>query len=242
MSDSQFGGVFLWGMMSAHKRMYRLPPSCWVRRHGAGTRLRDLGRRAQGRSDGTLYRGKRQCARGRRQARASPQMTGPATRALINIRPDWVKSTLTGEADGLSVFVRQARSDAAAFLANVGIRSGFAATLESYTFAANDVGAPSGGVRTQLGVVKPTRRRRVRLGGQAADGPPCKACECSGGHGALPDMPAVDFPMASQAGSPRPGSHVVPRQSPPLALSSPGISSTPWAALMKIAWRSPTTT
>ena len=90
--------------------------------------------------------------------------------SLVNVRPDWRSATLTGEADGLSVFVRQARGDAAAILSNVGVRSGFAATLESYTFAADAAGQPARAVRTQLGVVNPRDGGEFGLVLQAADG------------------------------------------------------------------------
>ncbi len=73
--------------------------------------------------------------------------------SLVNVRPRWERSQLQGESNGLSVFVRQAKSDAAAILANVGAREGFATTLESYTFAADEHGKPVRAVRTQLGVV-----------------------------------------------------------------------------------------
>lgn len=73
--------------------------------------------------------------------------------SLVNVRPNWAISNLTGETDGLSVFVRQAKGDTAALLANVGVRSGFATTLESFTFAADGQGRPTRAVRTQLGVV-----------------------------------------------------------------------------------------
>lgn len=90
--------------------------------------------------------------------------------SLVNVRPDWATSTLGGEADGLSVFVRQARGDAAAILSNVGVRTGFAATLESYTFAADAAGRPARAVRTQLGVVNPRDGGEFGLLVQAADG------------------------------------------------------------------------
>jgi len=80
---------------------------------------------------------------------------GSATYALslVNIRPDWVGSKLTGETDGLSILTRQGLGDTAALLANVGIRRGFAATIESYTFSVAANGATDRGVRTQIGVV-----------------------------------------------------------------------------------------
>ena len=73
--------------------------------------------------------------------------------SLVNVRPDWAASKLTGENDGMSIFVRQGQGDAAALLTNVGVRHGFAATLESFTFSADQAGRPIRAVRTQLGVV-----------------------------------------------------------------------------------------
>jgi hypothetical protein len=90
--------------------------------------------------------------------------------SLVNVRPGWPTSTLAGEADGLSVFVRQTKGDAAAFLANLGIRSGFAATLESYTFSADAASRPVRAVRTQLGVVNSRDGGEYGLVLQAADG------------------------------------------------------------------------
>jgi len=90
--------------------------------------------------------------------------------SLVNVRPGWPESALSGEADGLSVFVRQAKGDAAAFLANVGIRSGFAATLESYTFSTDGGANPARAVRTQLGVVNSRDGGEYGLVLQAADG------------------------------------------------------------------------
>ncbi|AIT82834.1 hypothetical protein [Novosphingobium pentaromativorans] len=90
--------------------------------------------------------------------------------SLVNVRPDWPTSTIAGETDGLSVFVRQAKGDAAAILSNVGVRAGFAATLESYTFAADATGQPKRAVRTQLGVVNPRDGGEFGLILQAADG------------------------------------------------------------------------
>jgi hypothetical protein len=90
--------------------------------------------------------------------------------SLVNVRPGWHTSTIAGEADGLSVFVRQAQGDTAAILSNVGVRSGFAATLESYTFAADAAGQPVRAVRTQLGVVNPRDGGEFGLVLQAADG------------------------------------------------------------------------
>lgn len=90
--------------------------------------------------------------------------------SLVNVRPHWPRSDLTGEANGLSVFVRQAQGDAAAILANIGVRSGFAAVLESYTFAADRQGTPTRAVRTQLGVVNPRDGGEFGLLLQAAEG------------------------------------------------------------------------
>ncbi|WP_428332604.1 hypothetical protein [Novosphingobium sp.] len=75
--------------------------------------------------------------------------------SLVNVRPDWVKGDLTGEADGLSVFVRQSRGDTAAILANVAVRDGFATTLESLTYSVDSQNRQQRAVRTQLGVVNP---------------------------------------------------------------------------------------
>lgn len=75
--------------------------------------------------------------------------------SIINSRPNWNTSNITGEINGASIFLRQANSDVAGILSNIGVRSGFAATLESYTFAADATGAPVKGVRTQLGVANP---------------------------------------------------------------------------------------
>lgn len=90
--------------------------------------------------------------------------------SLVNVRPNWATSGLTGETDGLSVFVRQAKGDTAAFLANVGVRSGFATTLESFTFAADDQGRPTRAVRAQLGVVNSRDGGEYGLVLQAANG------------------------------------------------------------------------
>ena len=100
----------------------------------------------------------------------STASSGSYALSLVNIRPDWPKSTLIGEADGMSIFVRQAKGDTAAMLANVGIRDGFAATLESYSFAANDQGQPVRGVRTQLGVVNSRDGGEYGLVLQASEG------------------------------------------------------------------------
>jgi hypothetical protein len=90
--------------------------------------------------------------------------------SLINVRPDWSSSGLTGESDGLNIFLRQSRGDTAGLLSNVGVRDGFAATLESYTFAADVRGNAVRGVRTQLGVVNPRDGGEFGLIVQAADG------------------------------------------------------------------------
>lgn len=110
-------------------------------------------------------------------ASGPPSAPGIATAAsasyalsLVNVRPEWATSGLVGEADGLSVFVRQATGDTAAFLANVGVRSGFAATVESLTFAADPGGLPVRAVRTQLGVVNSRDGGEYGLVLQAAEG------------------------------------------------------------------------
>lgn len=94
--------------------------------------------------------------------------TGPASAAgsstansasyvlsLLNTRPNWTTSGQVGESDGLSIVVRQANGDAAGILSNVGVRTGFAAFAESYTFSADAAGAPIKAINTQIGVVNP---------------------------------------------------------------------------------------
>ncbi|KQM18291.1 hypothetical protein ASE49_08690 [Novosphingobium sp. Leaf2] len=90
--------------------------------------------------------------------------------SLVNTRPDWRHSDLAGESDGLSIFVRQGKGDTAAMLSNVGVRHGFAATLESYTFSADAEGRPIRAVRTQLGVVNPRDGGEFGLLVQASEG------------------------------------------------------------------------
>lgn len=96
--------------------------------------------------------------------------SGSYALSLVNVRPNWTESALTGETDGLTIFLRQSKGDTAAILANVGARMGFAATLESYTFAADDHGRAVRGVRTQLGVVNPRDGGEYGLVLQAEDG------------------------------------------------------------------------
>lgn len=125
----------------------------------------DLGTTAYKR-DCTVLTGTRDTAQVGHSIEVSDRANGPtsgsgiATAAsasyalsLVNLRPDWPSSTHSGETDGLSIVVRQGRSDTAAILTNVGVRTGFATTLESYTFAADQAGRAMRGVRTQLGVV-----------------------------------------------------------------------------------------
>lgn len=100
----------------------------------------------------------------------STAASGSYALSLVNIRPGWPKSALTGEADGVSIFVRQTKGDTAAILTNVGVRDGFATTLESHSFAANDQGQPVRGVRTQLGVVNPRDGGEYGLVLQASEG------------------------------------------------------------------------
>ncbi len=69
-------------------------------------------------------------------------------------KKDWFKSDSPGEMDGLTVFCRNGVGDCAGILSNVAARSGFAATLESYT---GDL-APGTGIATkavglQMGVI-----------------------------------------------------------------------------------------
>lgn len=133
--------------------------------------------------DCVVLSGKRKAAQIARTIEVSDRADGPSSGpgistadsasyalSLVNVRPNWPISTLNGEADGLSVFVRQAQGDAAAILSNVGVRAGFAATLESYTFAADITGKPKRAVRTQLGVVNPRDGSEFGLVLQAADG------------------------------------------------------------------------
>jgi hypothetical protein len=75
--------------------------------------------------------------------------------SIIGKRPSWNTSSITGEMDGLSVFMRQANGDTASILSNVGVRSGYAATLESSTYSMDSTGAVIRGVNTQIGVVNP---------------------------------------------------------------------------------------
>lgn len=118
--------------------------------------------------DCVILSGERRAAQIARTIEVSDGARGPESRpgiatadsgsyalSLVNVRPAWTTADLTGEADGMSIFVRQAKGDTAAILANVGVRAGFAATLESLTFAADSDGQPTRAVRTQLGVVNP---------------------------------------------------------------------------------------
>lgn len=94
--------------------------------------------------------------------------TGPASAAgvptpdsasyalsLVNVRPNWNTAGTTGEADGMNIFIRQASGDSAGILSNILVRSGFAATLESYTGSADATGAVIKAVNIQAGVVNP---------------------------------------------------------------------------------------
>lgn len=75
--------------------------------------------------------------------------------SIVGMRPSWNTSAITGEMDGLSVFLRQARGDTAALLANIGVRSGYAASLESHTYSMDRTGGIIKGVNVQIGVVNP---------------------------------------------------------------------------------------
>lgn len=69
-------------------------------------------------------------------------------------RPSWfTNDTHVGEMDALSLVLRQGRGDGAGILSNIGIRQGFAATLESYTFSADNNGRVLRAVNVQLGTV-----------------------------------------------------------------------------------------
>lgn len=73
--------------------------------------------------------------------------------SLVNIANNWNTSGLAGERDGQNIFIRQASSDAAGILCNVGVRSGFAVFAETYTFMADAAGTPTKAVNTQIGVI-----------------------------------------------------------------------------------------
>lgn len=75
--------------------------------------------------------------------------------AITGYRPAWATSSITGEMDAVSIVLRQACGDCAGILSNIGIQSGYAATLESVTMAADSAGNPLNSVRTQLGVANP---------------------------------------------------------------------------------------
>lgn len=90
--------------------------------------------------------------------------TGSYGLSITGYRPNWVTSKMTGEMDGISVLLRQSSSDTAALLSNVGVRDGFAATIESMTFAADANGSPFKAIRAQLGVANPRDNSYVGLG------------------------------------------------------------------------------
>lgn len=73
--------------------------------------------------------------------------------AIVNMRPEWNTSSITGESDGLSVFIRQANGDSAAILTNVAVRNGFGCILEGVTLDANSAGIPSHALDVQIGVI-----------------------------------------------------------------------------------------
>lgn len=75
--------------------------------------------------------------------------------AITGYRPSWATSALTGEMDGISILLRQARGDTAGILSNIAVQSGYAATLESITLSADSSGAAINAVRTQIGVANP---------------------------------------------------------------------------------------
>lgn len=73
--------------------------------------------------------------------------------SIFGIRPNWNTSGKTGEMDAINVFLRQANSDAASILSNVGTRSGFGCFAETYTFSADSSGAVIKAINTSIGVV-----------------------------------------------------------------------------------------
>lgn len=90
--------------------------------------------------------------------------------SITGYRPNWATSGITGEMDGISVVLRQASSDAATLLSNIGIRDGFAATLESITSSMDTSEQPINSVRTQLGVANPRDDFYMGLGLAAEKG------------------------------------------------------------------------
>lgn len=73
--------------------------------------------------------------------------------SVVGIRPSWNTSSITGEMDGINLFLRQANGDSAAILSNILVRRGFAATLESFTGSADNLGNAIKAVNLQMGVV-----------------------------------------------------------------------------------------
>lgn len=73
--------------------------------------------------------------------------------SVVGMRPSWNTSSITGEMDGINLFLRQANGDSAAILSNILIRRGFAATLESFTGSADSLGNALKAVNLQMGVV-----------------------------------------------------------------------------------------
>lgn len=90
--------------------------------------------------------------------------------SIVNYRPNWNTSGATGETDGINIFIRQASSDAAGLLSNILTRSGFGATLESYTGSADSAGAVVKAVNVQLGVVNSRDGGEYGLIAQATTG------------------------------------------------------------------------
>lgn len=90
--------------------------------------------------------------------------------SVVGMRPVWNTSGITGEMDGINVFLRQASSDTAAILTNVGVRSGFAAFAECFTFSADSAGAVVKSVNLQMGVVNPRDGGEYGYNAQAVNG------------------------------------------------------------------------
>lgn len=88
---------------------------------------------------------------------SSPTNPTPASASyglsIVNIRPGWSNSGITGEINGQSTFLRQGNSDVAGALYNIGVRNGFAAVHEALTFGSDDNGNLVKAVRIQTGVI-----------------------------------------------------------------------------------------
>lgn len=86
------------------------------------------------------------------KAPASGADTASYGMSIYMQRPNWHRSSVTGEMDGLNITLRQANGDAAGILSNILTRNGFGTTLESYTGIADASGVPVKAVNAQLNV------------------------------------------------------------------------------------------